>query len=161
MKSESRLGWCLGLLGLLSSASGCHSHPQLTTPRQFVELEEPSGSHYAYRATTADGVVVAVRELAVDPQRGGDLTFWLDALRLRLAQMGGYALLGTDDIVTRAGWKGKRLRFGYDDKGKPHSYWVAVFIHDSRLYLVEAGGHDTVFRAHEPEIGAAIVSLTP
>jgi hypothetical protein len=141
--------------------AGCHTPPPLTTPQHFVELEEATGSWYAYRATSADGVVIAVRALEVDPRRGGDLAFWLDALRLRLSQMGGYALLGSDEIVTRAGWKGTRLHFGYDDKGRPHSYWVAVFLQQAHLYLIEAGGPDTKFHAHEAEITSAMKSFTP
>lgn len=156
-------GFARTLVGLVALAvfAGCHHHAPLSTPNHFIELEEQESSAYAYRATSADGVVLALRVLDLDESRGGDLEFWLDALRLRLRQMGGYALLDTQSVSTHAGWKGTQLRFGYDDKGRPHSYWVSVFLHQPHLYLVEAGGPEDKFRAHTPAITAAVQSLEP
>ncbi len=104
----------------------------------MVELEEQE-PEYAYRAIAPDGVVLAVRVVDTDDQ--GDLDFWTHATILRMRQMNGYALLGTSDVKSRDGTAGKELRFGHDEAGgKPFVYAVRLFVAQSRLFVVEAGG---------------------
>jgi len=116
--------------------AGCGHHFETATPQGFVELEDQEA--YDYRATTADGLVVAVREIEHEPK--GEMAFWTRAVENRMRQRGGYALLGTRDVKTKSGLDGKQLRFGHDESGKPHLYYVTIFVTESYLFLIEAGG---------------------
>ena len=147
-------GWLLLPLILF----GC-STPLLHTQSPFLELEEPSGSHYDYRSTSADGVVVAARALDVDADRGGDLQFWVDATTRQLRDRRGYALLEQVDVTTAQGLRGKQLRFGRDEKSRPYRYWLTVFVTDDKLYIIEAGGPAKRFEGHQESIERAIASL--
>ncbi|MBK8994306.1 MAG: serine/threonine protein kinase [Myxococcales bacterium] len=115
---------------------GCGHHFETTTPQGFVELEDQEA--YEYRATTADGLVIAVREIEHDPK--GEMAFWTRAIENRMRQRGGYALLGTRDVKTKSGLDGKQLRFGHDESGKPHLYYVTIFLTEDYIFLLEAGG---------------------
>jgi hypothetical protein len=117
--------------------AGCGRPFDVRTPRGFVELDN-QGPEYAYRATTADGVVVAVR--AIDAPDREDLGFWEQAVTLELRGAAGYALLGKKDIRSEDGTPGRELQFGHDQNGKPYSYRVALFTAQSRVFLLEAGG---------------------
>lgn len=102
----------------------------------FVELG--AQTTYAFRATSAEGVVTAVR--VVEDEKRGDLDFWTHAITLQVRDVAGYALLDRVDVTSRDGSKGRLLRFGHDQEGKPYSYWVALYPAQGRLFLVEAGG---------------------
>jgi hypothetical protein len=115
---------------------GCGHNFEATTPQGFVELEDQEA--YDYRATTADGLVIAVREIEHEPK--GEMAFWTRAIENRMRQRGGYALLGTRDVKTKSGLDGKQLRFGHDESGKPHLYYVTIFLTEDYLFLLEAGG---------------------
>jgi hypothetical protein len=148
----------LGLAAALLAAQGCAAR-LLDTPPHFLELEEADLSEYDYRATTADGVVLAARRLEHDSERGGDLSFWVDVTSRRMREQEGYALLEQRDVKTRRGLAGKQLRFGRDDKGKTYRYWLTVFVTDDALYLVEAGGPEARFATREAVLETAIASL--
>jgi hypothetical protein len=122
---------------ILSAMTGCGRPFDVKTPRGFVELEN-QGPDYAYRATTADGVVVAVR--TVDASGRQDLGFWEQAVALQLRDASGYALLGTKDVRSGDGTPGRELDFGRDQNGKPYAYRVALFTAQDRVFLLEAGG---------------------
>jgi hypothetical protein len=123
---------CAGCLG------GCAGRSfQVATAPGFVELQNQEPM-YDYRASTADGVVVGIRELKHEPK--GDTAFWLQAIKNRMRGMAGYALLETVDIATKGGLKGTQMRFGHDEKGEPYLYWVTIFVTDKKIYLVEMGG---------------------
>ena len=77
----------IALLALFATVA-CGRPFDVKTPRGFVELDN-QGPDYAYRATTADGVVVAVR--AVDAPGRQDLGFWEQAVALQLRDASGYA----------------------------------------------------------------------
>ena len=136
-----RLLWLV--LALLPLAAGCAGAP-LTPPDDFVELEEGEYSSYVDRATNAHGVVVAVREL--DNARNGSLTFWTAAIRDRLREVRGYALVEELPVSCASGETGRRLRFGRDEGTKPYVYELSIFIvpettfSESELFLVESGG---------------------
>ena len=108
------------------------------TSTGFVELENQSNHGYGYRATTPEGVIVGVR--VVENEKRGDLAFWQQTLTLQLRDVAGYALLGVDDVASRDGTKGKRMRFGRDEDAKPYLYQVTVYSAQGRLFLVESGG---------------------
>lgn len=142
MKSLKRIGLLTAVLGL--ALVGCGRPFDVKTPHGFVELDD-QGPDYQYRATTADGVVVAVR--AIDASGRQDLGFWEQAVALQLRDASGYALLGAKDVRSEDGSPGRELEFGRDQNGKPYAYRVALFTAQDRVFLLEAGGaKDSVAR---------------
>jgi hypothetical protein len=126
------------IAALLLAATACGRPFKIKTPPGLLELDEKE-SDYAYRAVAPDGVVVAVR--VVDTDDRGDLDLWSRAATLRMRQMNGYALLATTDVKSADGTPGKRLVFGHDEAGgKPFVYEVRLFVAQSRLFVLEAGG---------------------
>lgn len=156
-KIHARLVLVCALL-LSSSVFGCSS-VALQTPPRFLEIEDDAS--YDYRATTADGVVLAVREHAVDADRGSSVAFWVEAIEGRLRNNRGYALLEKKEVATKAGLKGTQLRFGHDEGQKPYRYWVTVFVDGDSVYVIEAGGAEDVFATSTAAIESAIASFAP
>jgi hypothetical protein len=134
--------------GLLVLAAGCGPSFKASTPPGFVELEDQT--QYDYRATNADGLVLAVREIKHEPK--GTIDFWTKAIGNQMRQRGGYALLDTRDVKSSGGVAGKQLRFGHDEGNKPHLYYVTLFVTDSKLYLLEAGGTKDEMDRHAAEL---------
>ncbi|MBL8612415.1 MAG: serine/threonine protein kinase [Myxococcales bacterium] len=126
----------LPLAAALALLAGCGRPFKIQTAPGFIELENQA--EYAYRATTPEGVVVAVR--VVDDESRGDIDFWTKALVLQLRDVSGYALLSTKEVTSLDGTKGKELRFGHDEDNKPFVYVLSVYLAQGRLFLVEAGG---------------------
>ena len=148
------------VLLLAATLGGACGRPfDVKTTSRFVELDEDNAL-YEYRATTADGVVVGIRAVEVDPDRGGNLAFWVEAIEQRMRRIGGYALLGKADV--RAGsLRGKELRFGRDEGERPYRYSVSLFLDDDYLYVVEAGGAQEVFDRRQRDVTRLIGSLRP
>lgn len=145
----SLLSLCVALL-----VAGCGPSFELATPPDFVELDEDDSS-YDYRATTADGLVIAVREIDNDP--AGELSFWVRAIENRMRERGGYALLETRPVKSADGVSGQQLRFGHDDEGnRPHLYYVAVFATESNIFVLEAGGSKELMTKQAAQIEAAL-----
>jgi hypothetical protein len=148
----------------LLALAGCGPSFSISTPPGFVELDEEY-SAYDYRATNADGVVLAVRELEHEPQ--GELAFWIKAIENRMRERGGYALLETKPAESADGVSGLLLKFGLDVQaegappaaGKPHIYELAVFVTPEKLFLVEAGGTQELLTAQQGGIDAALRSF--
>jgi len=138
--------WVVASLLLLV---GCGHTFEAATPPGFVELDE-ADSVYAYRAMTADGLVIAVREIEHEPK--GELAFWVRAIENRLRQRGGYALLETRSVNCRSGQTGKQLRFGHDEGSRPHLYTVSVFVTDDTIYVIEAGGTKKLMEKHTDQV---------
>lgn len=136
--------WLLPLL-----LSGCETF-KTRTPPGFVSLT--TDEDYDYRATTADGVVAAVRVLDNEPR--GDEAFWTDAIAGHLRQQGGYALLDSQAVRTRSGLAGRRLRFGHDEGTHPHLYQLTVFVTRARIYVVESGGAKPAIERESPHLEA-------
>lgn len=105
------------------AALGC-SVFRPATPPGFVEL--PDQDDYDYRATTADGVVIAVR--AIEHEPGGELSFWVRAIEKHAREQNGYALLETLEVKNAQNLSGKQLRFGHDEGKHPHLYYVTLFV---------------------------------
>lgn len=132
------------LLALVTALPACGRPFDVNTPHGFVELDERSPA-YDYRATSPEGVVVAVR--AIDSKGRGDVDFWEKAVALRLRQASGYALLAKRNVKSEDGSDGRVLLFGHDEDGKPYSYRLALFVAQDRVFLLEAGGaRDAVAR---------------
>jgi hypothetical protein len=139
-------------LPLLLGAAACGNNFTAATPPGFVELEDQYA--YDYRATTADGLVIGVREIDHDPK--GEMSFWTRAIENHMRQRGGYALLGTHPVKNADGLDGLQLRFGHDEQASPHLYYVTVFLTDDHIFLVEAGGTKALMEKHADQIDWAI-----
>jgi len=140
----------------LLPCAACGRPFDVRTPPGFVELDD-QGSDYAYRATTADGVVVGVR--AIDASGRDDLGFWEQAVALEMRDASGYALVGKKDLRSVDGTPGRELDFGRDQNGKPYAYRVALFTAQSRLFLLEAGGAKDAVSRLEPQIDYQVATF--
>lgn len=138
----------IALLAVLGCGATQLNHP---TPKGFVELD--ARRPYHYRAVTADGLVLAARVIDHDPK--GEVTFWTTAVANQLRRA-GYALLEERDVETDAGLAGKQLRFGHDEGQRPHLYYVTLFVTDSNIYVLEAGGTKKQIEASSEQIDWAI-----
>jgi hypothetical protein len=152
---HSRIRTSLTLLFTLATFA-CTS--TFATPKGFVDLDESTA--YDQRATTADGLVLAGREIENDPE--GDLAFWSHAVENQMRMRGGYALLDKRKVTTTNGHDGEVLRFGHDEGNDPHVYYVALFVtpgtfwKDGTIYLVEAGGPRELVEKNAASIDWAI-----
>jgi hypothetical protein len=136
---------------------GCAGRPfHVTTAPGFVELED-QGPTYAYRAIAPEGVAVAVR--VVPAKGGGDLSFWADAVTLRMREEAGYALLKSGDVRSADGTPGKELDFGHDEEQKPFEYRVRVFVVKDRLFVVETGGAKEPMAKYRASVDAMLASV--
>jgi len=144
------------LLALALSAAACGPKVDLATPPGFAVLDKQQ--EYAYRAASADGVVLAVRAEKNDP--AGNLDFWADALSQKLLA-GGYSLDGEPrEVRTRRGVPGRQVRFGREHQGRPQRLWITVFVTPSHVFVAEAGGDAERFKGKaEAAVQKAIESL--
>lgn len=136
---------------------GCGPSFVSQTPPGFVELDNDYDA-YDYRATTAEGVVIAIRELDNDAE--GEPEFWLTAIKNKMRERGGYALLETVSVKSGDGLPGTQLRFGHDDgNNNPHLYYLTIFITEKKIWLVEAGGTKELMTAQAAKIDQAVSSF--
>ena len=146
------------LLSTLVALTALACTPTFATPKGFVDLDEHGT--YDQRATTADGMVLAGREIENDPE--GDLAFWSHAIENQMRLRGGYALLEKKKVKTVNGYEGEELRFGHDQGNKPHLYRIALYVtkggfwEDGTIYLVEAGGPKELVEKNAASIDWAI-----
>jgi hypothetical protein len=149
----------LSSLLFVIALAGCGQHFDVVAPDDFLELAQSDSRRYGYdmRATTADGVVVGVRE--IENPRHGSRDFWVDAIRNRLRRDAGYALTEESDVTTASGQSGHQLRFGHDESSRPYVYWITVFVTPDRVFVVEAGGRREHFEAAVARVEAAISSF--
>lgn len=140
---------------LLAACGGTASH--LTAPPNFIELDEP-GESYSQRATSAEGVVMAVRE--IDNDQHGPLAFWVEAIKRRMRTVRGYALVEEKDVRAASGEAGKQLRFGHDEAGGPYFFWLTIFVTHDNVFVLEAGGKKDVFEAAQPQVERAIAAYS-
>jgi hypothetical protein len=136
------------LIALCLLLFACGKPFDVKTAPGFVALE--GQSQHEYRATTPEGVVMGVR--VVDDEKRGDLGFWTQALVLQLRDSSGYALLDSQETQTLDGTKGRLLKFAHDESGTPYQYWVAVYLAQGRLFVVESGGENATFERAKPSV---------
>jgi hypothetical protein len=141
--------WLVFGAAALLGATGCGRPFKVQTAPGLLELKDQQPGH-DFRAMTPEGVVMAVRTIDTDGR--GDLDFWTRTVALRMRQMNGYALLGESDVKSRDGTPGHELRFGHDDGGKPYAYTVRLFVAQSRLFIVEAGGPSAEVARYAPSL---------
>jgi hypothetical protein len=141
--------------------SGCATFA-IETPPRMVVLNEGDYSNYQWRATTPDGVVLAVRVIEQDDSYGssprGSMDFWADAIRLRLRTQSGYALIEEKVVTAKSGEEGRQLRFGRDEGTTPYVYWITLFRTDDYVHVVECGGKKELFDTNQQAIERAIAS---
>jgi len=127
------------LLGsaLALSALGCGASATLSTPDGFATLEDQED--YLYRATSAQGVVLAIRGEKNSPK--GNLDFWVGAVDGQLRRT-GYVPLDKAPVEVRSagGALGRQMRYVRDQQGRKDSFLAAVFVTESYVYTIEAGG---------------------
>jgi len=121
---------------LAGGLAGCIAF-ETTTPAGFVELDDQQ-PNYDYRAVSADGVVIAVREIKHDPK--GSSEFWVTAIRNQMRDTAGYALIEEKKVTTRSGLQGTQLKFGHDQDGVTMLYDVTIFVTKKYIFLLEFGG---------------------
>ena len=147
------------LIALVVAFGAFACTPTFVTPKGFVELDE--SATYDQRSTTADGLVLAGREIPNDPE--GDLAFWSHAIENQMRMRGGYALLEKRKVRTVEGYEGEELRFGHDEGNRPHLYTIALYVTpgsllwDGTIYVVEAGGPKELVEKNRASIDWAIV----
>ncbi len=139
-------------LAVAALGGGCTS-VHITTPPGFAELDSAAG--YRYRASNAEGVVLAVRREKNDPQ--GDLSFWSGAIDAQLRRA-GYSAVEAHDVEA-SGLKGKQIRYLIVREGRDHAYWINVFVTKKSVVTVEAGGDKDLFAHEEDAIKKAIATL--
>ena len=143
----------------LAALAGCGHHFELRSPDDFVELEPAQQERmgFAYRATSADGAVIAVREVGND--RHASREFWVEAVRNRVRRSGGYALLSESAVRSADGAEGHQMRFGRDESQRPYDYWVTLFVTHDHVFVLEAGGRREHFEEERESIERAIASF--
>ncbi len=139
--------------GLLA-VTGCGRGFIITTPPGFAELEDQED--FGYRATNAEGVVIAV--LREDNRPYGDLDFWSGALDAHLRRQGYFAKKALD-VETGKGVPGRQIRYRHKYKGRTHVFWCTVFVTDAKVITVQAGGDQTYFDKVEKAVTSTIESL--
>ena len=143
---------------VLLAAAGCGRSFAVRTPGRFVALDEP-GEAFAYRAITADGVVIAVRSIEHEPR--GSLRFWAEAIENRMRLGEGYAIEPPTGVRAANGVRGRRLRFGRDQGTHAYRYWIDLYVTDDWIHLVETGGRADRFDPHRAAIERALSSFRP
>ena len=133
--------------------SGCSRGFSITTPAGFAELD--GQKDYGYRATSPQGVVIAVRREKNEPY--GDLSFWSGAVDAQLRR-GGYKAIKAIDVAA-SGVKGKQIHYVVVRSGREHMFWVSVFVTEKAVVTVEVGGDLEYFEKAEKALSAAIASV--
>lgn len=149
-----RLAVLLAAVTLVLGSVSCTRGFTINTPGGFAELEDQDD--FAYRATSAEGVVIAVRR--EDNRPYGDLGFWSGAVDSHLRRQ-GYVARHVADVKSADGVAGRQVRYGRSQGGRDHAFWATVFVTDDLVIIVEAGGDQSYFEQREQELGAAIASL--
>ena len=133
---------------------GCAS-ASLDAPAGFARLD--ASDEFAWRAVSADGVVLAVRDVPNRPE--ANLAFWSHTVDERL-RVRGYARDGeAREVRNRDGVAGTQFRYDRDEEGRAHRYWVTVFVRGSHVYVVEAGGDRETFDPARDAVERAVATL--
>lgn len=121
---------------LLPALAACQPAAHLRAPDDFAAL--PTKGDVVYRAANPDGIVLAIRREANEPQ--GSLKFWSTMLDGKLRDAGYKQDGPARDAKTGTGLVGRELRYARTEGGRTYKYWVNVFVSGDRVWLVEAGG---------------------
>lgn len=145
-------------LPLFVLLAACGGEVTMVLPDGFVRLPENDDLRlgYAYRATTADGVVLGVRD--IDTDASGGLSFWEQAVTTAL-ERAGYAKLDRGDVRAASGQPAVLLRFGRDVERHAYDYWLMLCVEDERVVIVEVGGDRERFTPIAEAIAAALTTV--
>ncbi|HQY61414.1 MAG: hypothetical protein IPF92_21235 [Myxococcales bacterium] len=141
-------------LACLACVSGCSTSARLDTPSGFATLGDDKT--FAYRATSARGVVLAAR--AEKNELRANTEFWAESIDLRLSGA-GYVKRSEQAVKSRGGLEGKQLRYTLTRNAREHRYWVTVFVKGDHVVLVEAAGDTAHFAPAEATVERAIASV--
>ena len=130
------------LLAASALATACGPSVSLQTPPGFAVL--PKQTEYLYRAASADGVVLAVR--VEDNKPTGNLDFWSETLDRQLRQVGYKPDGKSEEVKSATGIPGRRLKYTRENQGRTYRYRVSVFVTETRVFCVEAGGDEDRFK---------------
>lgn len=127
------------IAGAALGATACGETVRMSTPSGFAEMHKQD--HYAYRATTASGVVVAVRNEKNEPE--GDLEFWSEAVDTSVTSRGYTRILEkqVESPKHRKGWRGV---YEFGDGAAALRYAVTVYVTRDRVLVVEEAGPKAV-----------------
>ncbi|MCG5052971.1 MAG: hypothetical protein KA712_08420 [Myxococcales bacterium] len=158
LRAASR-GAGVGALVLALLAVGCAPKLRIKTAPTFADVTKLAGGDYLYRATSADGVVVAVRR---EPREPGDASeaFWTEALQTHFRQHGGYALIEKKQVRLGGSGLGPLLRFGRDQAGAPYLYELGLVLTKDWIYLCEVGGRQATVEQHRKAIDSMLASVS-
>lgn len=135
-------------LSLVLGAAACTHHATMTIPGGFARLD----GRYDVRAVNAEGVVIAARAEKNEPR--ADLGFWTAAVAGRLAGK-GYTQTGSDEVTSRAGARGRLMRYDTHDGGV---YWIALYAIGGSVVVAEATGAEDDVAASAAAVEAALLS---
>lgn len=139
---------------LLFTSTGCGTNFAITTPAGFAELDDQDS--YGYRATSPEGVVLAVRREDNAPY--GDLSFWSGALDAHLRRA-GYKAVELVEVKSSDGVTGRQIHYTRSHEGRQHAFWVTVFVTAEHVTTVETGGDSEYFGDRREALDKAISSL--
>ena len=117
----------------------------VATPPGFGVLKDQK--EYVYRHNhlyQAHPWVLAVRAEQNEPQ--GNLDFWADALDRTLRRAGYVAEGNPGSVRSGNGLSGRVHKYTRDQGGRAQRFWIAVFVTEGRVWVVEAGGDAQRFK---------------
>jgi hypothetical protein len=144
----------LAATAIALAASACTPAVRLTAPNGFAEIDK--SDPYAYRAATAQGVVVAVR--SEKNELHANVDFWADAIDLRLRKQ-GYTAESAKLVKSASGMEGKQIRYSREEDQRTYRYWLTVFANSDRVYVVEAAGDKEAFDPAVKSVEETVLSL--
>ena len=90
-------------------------------------------------------------------------------LTVRAGEQGVVDLTDLPDLVPKVGFtievtsldgaKGKTLKLGHDEGGKPYDYWVTVFVAKKKVFIVEAGAPHELMEKAKPNVAWMLKSV--
>ncbi len=148
----------LSLLLCVLGALGCKTVELGLSPRFLVVDRTPE----SLDAMSSDDARVRVRDFTAP---GGDLEFWVDALRRNLVDGRGYVLLEEGKVVA-SGVGGHAMTLEVSVGGRAVRYRVAVFVKvqkkdESAIRVVEYVADKAGFERHLPDVNGAIATMRP
>jgi hypothetical protein len=71
----------------------------------------------------------------------------------------GYARVDKQDVHSPGGVAGRQMRYRVTRNGRPNVLWVTVFVTESSVFVVEAGGDVAHFERVEKAVDEAVRGL--
>ena len=135
----------LTLLLMACALLGACEKPSLIRPPGFAEYAD---REQGYKAVSPDRVLYRVR--SHDNEEKGDLAFWKIALKTHMLDS-GYLLL-EESAITADAVPGYQLLLAAPVGVMDYNYLIALFVHKSKLVVIEAAGETEYFSKHRESI---------